>query len=261
MVIATIALGIALTQTAIASPVALLTELVSGDKVIKKSSLSGNRLRKHTLTGTQINMAKLGTVPRASLATNAARAGHAASADTATNAVNALHADSADSATNALHANSADSATNATNAAALGGSPATAFERSGRILSGQATVNGGLIFTDPSTGAMIGAGSNAAQLVVTNPAGSTTTLQADLLVYYNEDGGQKLMPESHTIAPGSSATFVVDAAAFTLATGEISAVGASGSVSQLAITCQDLPNGLGGTGVPPSTVLVCTGLH
>ncbi len=120
-------------------------------------------------------------------------------------------------------------------------------------------MNGGLIFTDPSTGATISAWSSAAQLVVTNPAGRTTTLQADLLVYYNGTTA-KLMPESQTIAPGSSATFSVDAVAFTLATGEISAVGASDSASHLAITCQDLPNDLGGTGGPPTTVLVCTGL-
>ncbi len=41
------------------------SNLVRGDSLIKKHSLSGNRLRNHTLTGNQINLAKLGTVPRA----------------------------------------------------------------------------------------------------------------------------------------------------------------------------------------------------
>jgi hypothetical protein len=58
-------------------------------------SLSGNRLRNHTLTGTQINLAKLGTVPRASFAANATSASHANSADSATNAANAAHAGTA----------------------------------------------------------------------------------------------------------------------------------------------------------------------
>jgi hypothetical protein len=71
------------------------------------------------VTGTQVNLARLGTVPRA------ASAGHATSADSATNAghatsadsaTNAGHATSADSATNAGHATSADSATNADHA-------------------------------------------------------------------------------------------------------------------------------------------------
>lgn len=39
-----------------------------GDKIIKKHSLSGNKLKNKTLTGTQINLKKLGTVPNASAA-------------------------------------------------------------------------------------------------------------------------------------------------------------------------------------------------
>lgn len=51
-----------------------------GDMIIKKHSLSGNRLKNHTITGTQINLSALGKVPSAS---NADTAGHATSADTA----------------------------------------------------------------------------------------------------------------------------------------------------------------------------------
>jgi hypothetical protein len=54
---------------------------ISGKK-IQKNSIPGNRLKKHTLTGTQINLAKLGTVPSATSALNATNAANA------TNAVN-----------------------------------------------------------------------------------------------------------------------------------------------------------------------------
>jgi hypothetical protein len=87
--VAFVALIAALSQTAFAGPVARLAKLVSGDKVIRKNSLSGSRLRNHTLTGTQINLAKLGTVPSSRFAANAANASHANSADSATNATNA----------------------------------------------------------------------------------------------------------------------------------------------------------------------------
>ena len=107
MVVALIALVFALSGTAIAA-----TKLVSGDKLIKKDSLSGNRLRSQTVTGTQINAATLGKVPSAAIADTAT---HAATADTATKATNATHATLAD---NATHATSAASATNATHAAA-----------------------------------------------------------------------------------------------------------------------------------------------
>jgi hypothetical protein len=39
--------------------------LVSGDKLIKKHSVSGNRLRNHAITGKQVNLNKLGKVPSA----------------------------------------------------------------------------------------------------------------------------------------------------------------------------------------------------
>src|SRR5438067_3869571 len=72
MIVAILALVVACSGTAIAAG-----SLVSGDSVIKKRSLSGNRLRNHTLTGAQINLKKLGTVPNAK---------HAISATNATNA-------------------------------------------------------------------------------------------------------------------------------------------------------------------------------
>ena len=74
---ATVALIVALGGTAFARPLAQLASLVSGDSIIKKQSLSGNRLRNDTLTGTQINLSKLGTVPNANHANNAPPTGHA----------------------------------------------------------------------------------------------------------------------------------------------------------------------------------------
>jgi hypothetical protein len=97
-VLAILALVVAASGTAIAA-----TKLTNGDKLIKKGTLSGNRLRKHTLTGTQINVKKLGTVPKAT---------------------NAKHATSANSATTAT---SATNATNASNAAELNGQPASSY--------------------------------------------------------------------------------------------------------------------------------------
>lgn len=101
MVLAILALVIAASGTAVAA-----SKLANGDKLIKKGTLSGNRLRKHTVTGTQINLKKLGTVP---------------------NATNAKHATSATSATSAATATSATNAANASNAAELNGQPASSY--------------------------------------------------------------------------------------------------------------------------------------
>ena len=114
MVISLLALVVAMSGTAVAA-----SSLVNGDKLIRRGTLSGNRLRKHTLTGTQINLKKLGTVPSAQSANTAGSAGyasHAGSADTATSATNATHAASASSADNA---------------ASLGGRPASSFLTAG----------------------------------------------------------------------------------------------------------------------------------
>ena len=60
MVVAIIALVVAATGTAVAA-----STRVDGDSLIKKGSLSGNRLRDRTLTGLQIKLSSLGTVPSA----------------------------------------------------------------------------------------------------------------------------------------------------------------------------------------------------
>jgi hypothetical protein len=87
MAVALTALVISMGGTAVAA-----SHLISGDKLIKKGTLSGNRLRSHTLTGAQINLSRLGVVPaaaQAAQASNATNAAHATVADTA-NALPAL---------------------------------------------------------------------------------------------------------------------------------------------------------------------------
>jgi hypothetical protein len=112
MVVALIALVVAASGTAIAAG-----GLVRGDKLIARNSLSGNRLRNHTVGPAQLNVTRLGTVPSARIA------GHAMSAATATSAVNATDAVNATSAVNAM------TATTATNALSLGGTAASAFQK------------------------------------------------------------------------------------------------------------------------------------
>jgi hypothetical protein len=69
LVVAIIALVVAVSGSALAAG-----RLISGDRLIKKGTLSGDRLRPRTLTGTQINLRTLGEVPSAALAATAANA-------------------------------------------------------------------------------------------------------------------------------------------------------------------------------------------
>jgi hypothetical protein len=110
MVVAIAALVISASGTAVAA-----SALVNGDSIIKKHSLSGNRLRNHTITGTQVNLNQLGKVPSA------------ANADHATTANSASVAGSATTAGSANTANSATNATTAGNANNLGGQPPSSY--------------------------------------------------------------------------------------------------------------------------------------
>jgi|tagenome__1003787_1003787.scaffolds.fasta_scaffold20767839_2 hypothetical protein len=116
-VVATLALFVALGGTSVAA-----SNLISGSK-IKKNSIPGDRLKKHALTSTQVNVAKLGTVPAAT---------HAAAADTAG------HASIADTAGSATHATTADTTGHASDADALGGLSPAAFTRTERFQVGSA---------------------------------------------------------------------------------------------------------------------------
>ena len=119
MVISILALVIAASGTAVAA-----TKLVNGDSLIKKNSLSGNRLRNHTITRTQVNLNKLGKVPSAHIADTALVANSATTASSATNAANATNATKATNATNATIATNATTARNANN---LGGQPPSSY--------------------------------------------------------------------------------------------------------------------------------------
>ena len=87
MIVALLALVMAMSGTAVAA-----SRLINGDHLIRKGTLSGNRLRRHTLTGRQINLKKLGTVPRAGSAGYASSAGSANTANTANTAATAGNA-------------------------------------------------------------------------------------------------------------------------------------------------------------------------
>ena len=76
LVVAILALVVAASGTAVAA-----SRLVSGDSLIKKHSLSGDRLRNETITGKEIRLSSLGEVPSAKTAGDAnALGGHPASA-------------------------------------------------------------------------------------------------------------------------------------------------------------------------------------
>jgi hypothetical protein len=78
LVISIVALVLAASGTAVAA-----SKLVSGNSLIKLNSLSGNRLKKGSVTGKQIALSTLGTVPSATKATSATTATTATSATTA----------------------------------------------------------------------------------------------------------------------------------------------------------------------------------
>lgn len=129
MIVALLALVVALGGTAFAA-----VALVNGDKLIKKGSLSGNRLRKHTVTRTQVNLSRLGKVP------------------------SATKADSATSATNAGHASNATNASFAANSSELGGVAASSYVRQSSLSGGAFTdapgvVNGSLASSCITAGA------------------------------------------------------------------------------------------------------------
>jgi hypothetical protein len=81
LVISIVALVLAASGTAIAA-----SKLVSGNSLIKVNSLSGNRLKSGSVTGKQIALSSLGTVPSATKAATATSATTATTANTATTA-------------------------------------------------------------------------------------------------------------------------------------------------------------------------------
>src|SRR5947209_14701433 len=68
MAVAIVALFVAASGAAVAA-----SNLTNGDKLIAPNSLSGNRLRGHTLTAKQVNLGKLGVVPASKVHSFAAK--------------------------------------------------------------------------------------------------------------------------------------------------------------------------------------------
>jgi hypothetical protein len=160
LVVAALALFVAASGTAIAA-----SKLVSGDSLVKPHSLSGNRLRNHTLTGTQVNLSKLGKVPSA---------------------------------------RSADHASAATNASRLGGSPASAYVLGGgkalsaRIVVPDTTTGSGQpILSLPGLGEVEIYGCNSGSIVFAAQYHNTSTQSEDLwLQETDESGGQSTTYQS-----------------------------------------------------------------
>ena len=137
-VIATLALFIALGGGAYAAT--QLPKNSVGTKQLKKNSVTAAKIKNGavsavkiggTLSGAQIDVSSLGTVPKAT---------QAVSATNAANAASATHANTATSATHANTATSASTASSATDASALGGKPASAFAAATTVRS--ATIQG-----------------------------------------------------------------------------------------------------------------------
>jgi hypothetical protein len=93
LVIAVLALVVAMAGTGYAA--FKLPKNSVGTRQLKKNAVTGAKVAKASLTGQDIDLAQLGTVPAA---TNAAHAASADSAAQATSALNAGHANTADSA-------------------------------------------------------------------------------------------------------------------------------------------------------------------
>jgi hypothetical protein len=148
MLVAIVALFVALGGAAYAAT------SING-KNIQNGTIAGSKLKKDTLTGTQINESKLGKVPRAK------------KADSATTAATATDA------TNATNATTATMATTATNANQLGGITASSYPHGVHIVTNTAGNTGNLPITVaaacPSGEVALGGGGNN-----TAPTGSVT---------------------------------------------------------------------------------------
>lgn len=170
MVVAIAALVVALSGTAVAA-----TSLIAGDKLIKKNSLSGNRIRNHTISGKQVNMNQLGKVP---------------------SAANADHASLAQSAANAVNAQTAQNANNAGNAATLGGQAPSAFAAASNVTrTGIVGANVGQSVTLATFGPFT--------LTLKCTSGTGSTVESQVLASSSqagsEDGGTTL-PNSNPVA-------------------------------------------------------------
>lgn len=115
------------------------------------------------------------------------------------------NAESATNAASAANAENAANAQNAANAEALGGEPASAFERAGRIRTGTVSAfdpAGTEVLTAPSTGARVELGSSPGFVRIANTSGSQPLVAAGMSTFGTTPEG-----EFASIPPGGSATF------------------------------------------------------
>lgn len=170
-VVSTLALLFALSGSALAAKQAFFN-----GKNIKPRSIPANRIKKHSLTGTEIDVRKLGSIPRA------VSAGHATTADSAASSV---HADNAD---NALNATQAATSTTANDARQLGGLAPTAFQSRIRwaLVREDGTIvsqSGGITSTRQSAGVYVfglGEAVGAKSLLATPDPSFTSTARIDI---------------------------------------------------------------------------------
>jgi hypothetical protein len=233
MVVALAALVIASSGTAIAA------SLVNGDSLIKKHSLSGNRLKNHTLTGTQINLHKLGKVP------SAKNADHATTAATATSAVTANSAFTANSALSAASAGSASSAGTAANLSGL-----TRFRTT--IASAGTTPATGANVTLATVGplTLVGNCYVATGNTTTAALNLSTTAAAHYDAYNNQFSGAPLVPGTPQDVAETDATATPPAIGFEgPADGTFAAITDTGSsyLTGLASVAVNLNGGTGCT--------------
>jgi hypothetical protein len=170
-VVSTLALVLALGGSAVAAK-----QTFFNGKNIKPRSIPANRIKKHSLTGTEIDVRKLGSIPRA------LSAGHATTADSALNSTHATNAD------NALNATQAATSTTANDARQLGGLAPSAFQSRIRwaLIREDGTIvsqSGGITSTHQSTGVYVfglGEPVGAKSLLATPDPSFTSTARIDI---------------------------------------------------------------------------------
>jgi hypothetical protein len=187
MIVALTALAVALGGTAFAAGV------VINGKLLKNGSVTGNKLKKDTLSGTQIKESKLGKVPRAT------------NADRATAAVNAK---------SALRAATAQSAAQAVNADTVGHLRPDAFVQGGgqrfflnkSLSANTAQTNA---FDIPTLGSveMTCPSNSQTKLTITNATGQTIEESSMELDSVMPHAGGGVIPDGGSLLGASGASF------------------------------------------------------
>jgi hypothetical protein len=128
---------------------------ISGSQ-IRLHSIPANRLKNHSITGAQVNLNELGTVPRAVSATRSGTAKTASSATTAGSAVDAINATNATNAANASVAQNSDAVDGSTITPLVfdeppGGTSVTGFNADDLVVSASCNAHGQVVLTATST--------------------------------------------------------------------------------------------------------------